>query len=92
MVAAIFLDIDGVICCNLAGRLEESKLLALHEIVKATSAKVPDPPPPSHPRPGAPRQRPSPTRPRPRPRALALTLAFILARSCSRRTGGGRRS
>ena len=36
MVAAIFLDIDGVICCNLAGRLEESKLLALHEIVKAT--------------------------------------------------------
>ena len=40
MVAAIFLDIDGVICCNLAGRLEESKLLALHEIVKATSAKV----------------------------------------------------
>ena len=36
----IFLDIDGVICCNMAGRLEESKLEVLNEIVKATAAKV----------------------------------------------------
>lgn len=36
----IFLDIDGVICCNMAGRLEETKLLNLKEIIKATQAKV----------------------------------------------------
>ena len=40
MVAVIFLDIDGVICCNMAGRLEESKLAILAEVVKKTQAKV----------------------------------------------------
>ena len=40
MVAVIFLDIDGVICCNMAGRLEEQKLANLNDIVKATQAKV----------------------------------------------------
>eukprot|EP00908_Phaeocystis_cordata_P015237 Transcript_26366.p1 GENE.Transcript_26366~~Transcript_26366.p1 ORF type:complete len:380 (-),score=51.61 Transcript_26366:241-1380(-) len=36
----IFLDIDGVICCNNAGKLEESKLSELKRIVQATNAKV----------------------------------------------------
>jgi hypothetical protein len=40
MVALIFLDIDGVICCNMAGRLEEAKLATLAEIVRAPQAKV----------------------------------------------------
>jgi hypothetical protein len=40
MVAVIFLDIDGVICCNMAGRLEENKLQCLNDICKATAAKV----------------------------------------------------
>jgi hypothetical protein len=40
MVAVIFLDIDGVICCNMAGRLEESKLAVLNTVAKATGAKV----------------------------------------------------
>ena len=40
MVAVIFLDIDGVICCNMAGRLEESKLAVLNQVCKATQAKV----------------------------------------------------
>jgi hypothetical protein len=40
MVAVIFLDIDGVICCNMAGRLEESKLAILADVVKKTQAKV----------------------------------------------------
>ena len=40
MVAVIFLDIDGVICCNMAGRLEESKLAVLNQVAKATQAKV----------------------------------------------------
>ena len=40
MVAVIFLDIDGVICCNLAGRLEDNKLAQLQRVVQATSAKV----------------------------------------------------
>ena len=35
----IFLDIDGVICCNMAGRLEESKLAVLNTVVKASDAK-----------------------------------------------------
>ena len=35
----IFLDIDGVICCNLSGRLEEAKLGVLKSIVQATQAK-----------------------------------------------------
>jgi len=36
----IFLDIDGVICCNMHGELEASKLAHLRTIVDATSAKV----------------------------------------------------
>lgn len=36
----VFLDIDGVICCNMAGRLEENKLAVLNAVCKATSAKV----------------------------------------------------
>ncbi|KAL1499876.1 hypothetical protein AB1Y20_012559 [Prymnesium parvum] len=36
----IFLDIDGVICCNLVGRLEEEKMLQLKRIVDATGAKI----------------------------------------------------
>ena len=39
-LAVVFLDIDGVICCNMAGRLEENKLAVLNQICKATSAKV----------------------------------------------------
>ena len=33
-------QIDGVICCNMAGRLEESKLSVLNSVCKATDAKV----------------------------------------------------
>ena len=40
MVAVVFLDIDGVICCNMAGRLEENKLAVLKTICQATDAKV----------------------------------------------------
>jgi len=40
MVHVIFLDIDGVICCNMTGRLEDNKLDELKRIVSATSAKV----------------------------------------------------
>jgi len=36
----IFLDIDGVICCNMVGHLEETKLAELSRIVTATGAKV----------------------------------------------------
>jgi len=36
----IFLDIDGVICCNFQGELEESKLQQLKRVCKATGAKV----------------------------------------------------
>lgn len=36
----IFLDIDGVICCNMVGRLEENKLAVLSHIVRKTGAKV----------------------------------------------------
>ena len=39
-LAVVFLDIDGVICCNMAGRLEENKLAVLNQVCKATSAKV----------------------------------------------------
>ena len=39
-IAVIFLDIDGVICCNMAGRLEEGKLAVLNSVAKATGAKV----------------------------------------------------
>eukprot|EP00965_Chrysotila_dentata_P233518 6199634-Pleurochrysis_carterae.AAC.1 len=36
----IFLDIDGVICCNYNGHLEEPKLAQLKRIVEETGAKV----------------------------------------------------
>ena len=36
----IFLDLDGVICCNFHGELEESKLLQLKRVVDASAAKV----------------------------------------------------
>ena len=36
----IFLDIDGVICCNSFGRLEDKKLRILQGVCKETSAKV----------------------------------------------------
>ena len=36
----IFLDIDGVICCNYASELEESKLTQLRHVCSATGAKV----------------------------------------------------
>ena len=37
---AIFLDIDGVICCNQYGRLEDRKLQLLRKVVKETGAKI----------------------------------------------------
>jgi len=36
----IFLDIDGVICCNFQGNLEEPKLAQLKRVASATGAKV----------------------------------------------------
>ena len=36
----IALDIDGVICCNNSGRLEERKLQLLRNVVQITGAKV----------------------------------------------------
>ena len=36
----IFLDIDGVICCNRVGELEASKLAQLQRICRETGAKV----------------------------------------------------
>ena len=36
----IFLDIDGVICCNSSGQLEPAKLSELQRIVRLTSAKI----------------------------------------------------
>ena len=36
----IFLDIDGVICCNTSGKLEETKLAELKRIVQQTGAKI----------------------------------------------------
>jgi len=36
----IFLDIDGVICCNMMGRLEDNKMMQLRRIVEATGAKI----------------------------------------------------
>jgi len=36
----IFLDIDGVICCNYASELEEAKLEQLKHIGRSTGAKV----------------------------------------------------
>ena len=37
---AIFLDIDGVICCNNFGRLEDRKLQLLRQVVQQTGAKI----------------------------------------------------
>ena len=37
---AIFLDIDGVICCNQFGRLEDRKLQLLRAVVQQTGAKI----------------------------------------------------
>jgi hypothetical protein len=39
-VKLIFLDVDGVICCNGYGRLEEEKLQRIKTIVEKTEAKV----------------------------------------------------
>ena len=36
----IFLDIDGVICCNSSGQLEPAKLAELQRIVRLTGAKI----------------------------------------------------
>ena len=36
----VFLDIDGVICCNFVGCLQNEKLAQLKRICKATGAKV----------------------------------------------------
>jgi hypothetical protein len=36
----IFLDVDGVICCNRVGHLEEAKLRTLREVVDRTGAHV----------------------------------------------------
>ena len=36
----IFLDIDGVICCNNEGVLEQQKLDLLRQVVDATGAKI----------------------------------------------------
>ena len=36
----VFLDIDGVICCNRVGELEASKLAQLQRICRETGAKV----------------------------------------------------
>jgi len=40
MTKAIFLDIDGVICCNMVGRLEDAKMAQLRRVVEATGAKI----------------------------------------------------
>lgn len=37
---AIFLDIDGVICCNNRGHLEPEKLERLRSVVQQTGAKI----------------------------------------------------
>ncbi len=39
-IPLIFLDIDGVICCNMVGTLEEPKLAQLQRICQHTQAKV----------------------------------------------------
>ena len=36
----IFLDVDGVICCNGAGRLEPDKLKRISQVVEKTGAKI----------------------------------------------------
>ena len=39
-VLLIFLDVDGVLCCNQSGVLETPKLLLLQKVVRQTGAKV----------------------------------------------------
>jgi len=39
-IKLIFLDIDGVICCNGMGRLEPDKLARIGEVVKRTDARI----------------------------------------------------
>ena len=39
-VKLIFLDVDGVICCNGRGRLEEDKLQRIQTVVERTQARV----------------------------------------------------
>ena len=39
-IKLVFLDIDGVICCNGIGRLEPDKLARIGEVCKRTDAKV----------------------------------------------------
>ena len=36
----VFLDIDGVICCNQMGRLETDKLARLQRVCKLTQSRV----------------------------------------------------
>lgn len=36
----IFLDIDGVICCNCSAQLEPARLAELQRIVRLTGAKI----------------------------------------------------
>jgi hypothetical protein len=36
----IFLDIDGVICCNNFSRLEDDKLMTLKRVVELTNSKI----------------------------------------------------
>ena len=36
----IFLDIDGVICCNSMGRLEDKKLRILQGVAQTAQAKI----------------------------------------------------
>jgi len=39
-LALVFLDVDGVLCCNPSGVLETSKLLLLQKVIRQTGAKV----------------------------------------------------
>ena len=39
-VKLIFLDVDGVICCNFRGELEPARLAELKRVVDATGARV----------------------------------------------------
>lgn len=40
MVRVLFLDIDGVVCCNMHGELERDKLALVKRICDAAQAKV----------------------------------------------------
>ena len=39
-IKLIFLDVDGVICCNGQGRLEEDKLGRIRKVAEASGAKI----------------------------------------------------